>query len=91
MQQPITDPDELKKLKDEGLTPDGEKRIKGADTRCRPSAALKNLFDPKFPEFRLPNAVSSAKAEDIVNIWAMLANVIPNKEGTVSKSMQDFA
>eukprot|EP00890_Picochlorum_soloecismus_P005781 jgi/Picsp_1/6203/NSC_03557-R1_anti-sigma regulatory serine threonine protein kinase len=78
--QPITDPKELKELKDAGLTSDGEKRIMGADTRCRPSAALKNLFNPKFPEFRLPNAVSSAKAEDIVNIWAMLANVTPSKE-----------
>lgn len=91
MQQPITDPDELKELKDAGMTPAGEKRIMTADSRCRPSAALRNLFEPTFHEFRLPSVLSSARAEDIVNLWARQANLTLSKEGKIlKKGAHDF-
>lgn len=91
MQQPITDPDELKELREAGLTPAGEKRIMTAESRCRPSAALRNLFEPALREFRLPSVVSSARAEDIVNLWAQQADLKLTKKGTLLKrATHDF-
>ena len=57
-----------------GLTNSGRSRLLKGERRVRVSPRFKRLFDPMFSEFRLPSVESSAKAEDIVRIWAIVNN-----------------
>jgi len=67
-------------LRKEGLTDEGLARLQLGNTRCRISAKYKALFDPKFPEFRLPTVVDCVRAADIVRYWAEMYNMVQGDE-----------
>ena len=73
LQQPITDEAELAVLRGQGLTKKGESKVRKGDLRCRPPRVYGDtLFDKKLPQFRLRTVVETARAEDVVMLWAFV-------------------
>ena len=72
LQEPAVSALEVADLKTQGLTPKGEAKLRGGDTRCRPPKQVRALFPKLLPQFRLPSVVDTAHAEDIVMLWAHL-------------------
>jgi len=73
LQQPITDEAELAVLRSQGLTTKGESKVTKGDLRCRPPRVYsKTFFDKRLPQFRLRTVVDTARAEDVVMVWAFV-------------------
>ena len=71
--KPITDEDTLARLRTQGLTEKGLLKVSKGDLRCRPPRQITDTyFDKKLPQFRLKTVVETARAEDIVMIWAFI-------------------
>lgn len=71
--QPITDEDTLTRLRAQGLTDKGFAKVTKGDLRCRPPRQITDTyFDKKLPQFRLKTVVDTARAEDVVMVWAYI-------------------
>ena len=71
LQQPVTDEAELAALRAQGLTDKGLNKVTKGDLRCRPPRVYsETFFDKKLPQFRLRTVVETARAEDVVMVWA---------------------
>jgi hypothetical protein len=72
-QAPITDAGEIADLRDHGLTERGVEKVRKGDLRCRPPKHYREvLLNKPLPQFRLSTVVDSAKAEDLIMLWAYL-------------------
>ena len=73
------DDEEIAKLREQGLTTRGEKKIRIRDKRCRPPKKYRVCVDRNgdtLPQCLMGSVVDAAHAEDIMMLWAHLTGVV---------------